>query len=126
MIWSWEDKFTDMLGQWDMRNRFGAELSGHGKGVRVKWPNRQCRELWFFVNVFMHELGHHYRNRYPSMTKRAARKHEEIIANLHSQRYFRNVFRKYGVKSDAFLKLPFRTQGEDADAKRAWLLRLLA
>ena len=126
MIWSWEDMFTDMLGQWDMRNRFGAEISRQGKGVTVKWPNRQCRELWFFVNVFMHELGHHYRNQYPSMTKRAARKHEEIIANLHSQRYFRKVFRKYGVKSDAFLKLPAKSRWEEEDAKRAWLLRLLA
>lgn len=49
----------------------------------------------------MHELGHHLRNQYPSMTKRAGQEYEELIADIHSERYFKNVFRKYGIKSDA-------------------------
>ena len=106
MIWTWEDMFTDIIRQWDMRNRWGAEISRQGDGVMVKWPDNQCRELWFFVNVFIHELGHHFRNQYPSMTKRAAKEYEEKIADLHSERYFRHVFRKYGVKSDAPPKPP--------------------
>jgi len=82
MIWTWEDSLTDIIHQLDMRYRFGAELARRGDGVTIKWPDYQRRELWFFVYILMHELGHHFRNQYHGMTKRAGQEYEELIADL--------------------------------------------
>ena len=106
MIWTWEDSLTDLFHRLEMQHRWGAEAARQGDGVIVKWSDYQRRELWFFVHVLMHEFGHHFRNQYPTMTKRAGQEYEELVADLHSRRYFRNVFRKYGIKSDAPQKSP--------------------
>ncbi len=106
MIWTWENMFTDIGRQWDMRHRWGAKIIREGDGVRIEWPDRQCRERCFFATTFIHELGHHFRNQYPGINKWASRKHEELIADLHSERYFRNIFCKYGIKFDVTPKTP--------------------
>jgi hypothetical protein len=106
MVWTWEDSLTGIFHQSDMQHRFGAEATRQGEGVTIKWSDYQRREIWFFVYILMHELGHHFRNQYPGMTKRVGPEYEEFIADIHSERYFKNVFRKYGIKSDTPQKSP--------------------
>ena len=44
--------------------------------------------------VLAHELGHHYRHQYRNRRKRAGSREEELIAGLHSSRFFRDLVRR--------------------------------
>jgi hypothetical protein len=38
----------------------GAEVTREGKRMRVAWPDEDSLRLWYFFDVFGHELGHHF------------------------------------------------------------------
>jgi hypothetical protein len=51
--------------------------------------------VWYFVDVFAHELGHHYRNQYRARRNSTrGRKHEEFVADLHSARFYDAVVKR--------------------------------
>jgi len=52
----------------------------------VIWPSKSHLTLWFWMTVFHHEVGHHYRNQYRRKRKRAYWTEEEMVATLHGGR----------------------------------------
>ena len=91
MTWNKNKKYIPyargLCRHWD------AQASENRDFVEIHWPSYESRELWFFITVLMHELGHHYRNQYKTRDKKAHYKIEELIANLHSIRFFRRKLR---------------------------------
>jgi hypothetical protein len=57
--------------------------------MRVSWPAPEVQSLWFFVEVLAHELGHHYQRQYRIRRgSDRARRHEEFVAGLHSEKFY--------------------------------------
>jgi hypothetical protein len=68
--------------------RFYADITDTETGVHVSWPVAEVQSLWFFVEVLAHELGHHYQRQYRIRRgSDRARRHEEYVAALHSDRF---------------------------------------
>jgi len=70
-----------------------AEVHEENGRTIVVWPSKSHLTLWFWMTVFHHELGHHYRNQYRHKRKRAYWTEEEMVANLHSSRLTGRLFR---------------------------------
>lgn len=51
--------------------------------------------VWFYCEVFAHELGHHFRNQYRYKRKRAEIIKEELVADLHARRFKESLFKEY-------------------------------
>ena len=84
-----------------------ADVERHEDHVWIRWPSDPLLSLWFFFEVFAHELGHHFRNQYRSKRSAFGRTvDEEIVADLHANRLkvrvitqWRNRNRAEGRKS---------------------------
>ena len=69
--------------------RFFAFVSVRGSETWVVWPNREVLAVWYFIEVFAHELGHHFRTQYRIRRgSQRGRRHEEFVADLHSARFY--------------------------------------
>lgn len=57
----------------------------------IVWNKKEDRALWFFKDVLLHELAHHYchQNRY--RRKPASIHHEELLADLHGSRIWTRI-----------------------------------
>ena len=61
----------------------------------VSWPSEAALELWFWDQVVMHELGHHFVEQYRNRNGRIrTRKAHEGLANLHVGRYLNRRFQR--------------------------------
>jgi hypothetical protein len=38
----------------------GAEVTRKGEAMQVGWPDEGSLQLWYFFDIFGHELGHHF------------------------------------------------------------------
>ena len=88
----WElpnEPFLLTRGMW----RHFVKTNKTDKGYTVEWFDPEMMGFWFYIDVFAHELGHHYRNQYRKKRKRSVCK-EEIIADLHSRRFLFDLRRK--------------------------------
>jgi len=66
---------------------YGARVD-RGSPIHVSWPTRLSLKLWFWDQVVMHELGHHFVEQYRSKNGRVrSRKAHERLADLHVGRY---------------------------------------
>ena len=74
--------------------QFFAEVEIRDNATYVSWPVPEVRMMWFYVEVLAHELGHHYRHQYRNRRKRAGSREEELIAALHSSRFYRDLVRR--------------------------------
>lgn len=68
------------------------------KLIEVRWPEEDGGyiDVWFWFRTFTHELGHHFVEQYK--TRKGAnysRRHEEIVADLHSSRLAADFFRRH-------------------------------
>jgi hypothetical protein len=85
--WTWERGVPRSLIA-GMR-RFYAQVEETPSEVHVRWPAAEVLLMWFFIEVFAHELGHHYRYQYRIRRgSGAARRHEEFIADTHTARFY--------------------------------------
>lgn len=67
--------------------QYFPQIEQKEKEVIVRWPSVEIFMLWFFLEVFAHELGHHYRNQYRSKRKKSLRMLDhELVADLHARR----------------------------------------
>jgi len=57
----------------------------------IVWDKKEDRALWFFKDVLLHELAHHYchQNRY--RRKPASIHHEELLADLYGSRIWTGI-----------------------------------
>ena len=101
MTWVWNEKQVSW-GYLSNLCGWGARTSFQNDQVTIDWLNNATREQWFFFDVLMHELGHHYRFQYKTRNKIASCKLEEFMANLHASRLFHKFprhIRHYGFES---------------------------
>lgn len=87
MCWTWRERCSDSV--LDGITRFYANVDEQESAMTVTWPAAEVLAMWFYVEVFAHELGHHYRNQY--RIRRGSgrhRRHEEYVADLHSARFY--------------------------------------
>jgi hypothetical protein len=82
--------------------KFYAEISEEDESVIVNWPDQNVMTLWYYCDVFTHELGHHFRCQYRHKNGGlGSRIHEEFVAELHAKRFTDALFRKYCEKKAA-------------------------
>jgi hypothetical protein len=91
--WIWPGGILGSRVASRMRSFF-ASLTTTPEGLEVAWPSRACVALWFYAEVLGHELGHHYRHQYRYRRRGARRGEEEIIAMIHSNRFYRRLLRR--------------------------------
>lgn len=75
--------------------RYRAQITETEAGVTVEWPVRGSLIVWFFFDVLMHELGHHFVRQYRHKNGPIrGRLYNELIADLHANRYADRRFRE--------------------------------
>lgn len=75
--------------------KFYAEISEEKDFVIVRWRDQSVMCLWYYCDVFTHELGHHYRAQYRHKNGGLGKyEHEEFVAELHAKRFTDALFRK--------------------------------
>lgn len=79
--------------------RFYPQIVDEDDSVIVRWPKPEIMSLWFYLDVFTHELGHHYRVQYRHKNGGLGRyKDEELVAELHAERFTNKLFEKARAK----------------------------
>lgn len=75
---------------------YGATVE-HGATISVRWASDAANfALWFWDQVVMHELGHHFVEQYRSKNGRVrSRKAHEALANLHVGRYLNRRWQRW-------------------------------
>jgi hypothetical protein len=101
MTWTWNES---QVSKGYITNLYiwGARDSYNNDQITIHWSKKTNREQWFFFDVFMHELGHHYRNQYKTRDKVASYKLEELFADIHANRLYRKMPRQiknYGFET---------------------------
>lgn len=72
----------------------GAEVTHDGSRMRVAWPDEDRLRLWYFFDVFGHELGHHFNNQFKHKNGRSSdRRAAERFAELNSAKLREHVTR---------------------------------
>ena len=76
--------------------KFHAQITHEEDKIHVKWPEESIMSLWFYCEVFTHELGHHFRARYWRKNGGyGSRSHEEFVAELHARRFTNALFKRH-------------------------------
>ena len=72
----------------------GAEVTREGKRMRVVWPDEERLRLWYFFDVFGHELGNHFDYQFKHKNGRSSdRRVAERFAELNSAKLREHVAR---------------------------------
>jgi hypothetical protein len=86
-------------GMRDLLIKFQATIREENGGYIVSWKNAGWMSFWFCSEVFLHELGHHFRNQYPSKNKLLKGVRANEISAVRLTRRFRRIFfRRLGQK----------------------------
>ena len=93
MSWTWKEASMDSLEIRKMRKWYAVAIE-QNQGITIQWPHESMRAMWFYIEVFAHELGHHHRNQYQGRNRRASISDEELIASLHSNRFYKRLLRR--------------------------------
>jgi len=90
----WEAKNVSD-GQRSAYLRYGAQIKEGDSGLTVEWKVKVGLILFFLIEVFFHELGHHYVHQYKCKRKPAIDiRLNEWLADLHASRLERLAFKK--------------------------------
>jgi hypothetical protein len=77
------------------KEAFKSHLEKYAEAERGKWEKAYTMGLWFYIKVFFHELGHHYRKQYRHKNKLSKEiKTEELKADNISRRLEKIVFKR--------------------------------
>lgn len=75
---------------------FRARIEDEKGQIVVKWRSDAVMSLWYQCEVFVYELGHHFRGQYRHKNGNwGLRWHEEWVADLHARRYWHSLIREY-------------------------------
>jgi hypothetical protein len=79
---------------------WGVKIFRKDNKWQVHWPSEIELCMWYFTEVFTHELGHHFAEQYKKKRgKIGSRKFRELNANLHSLRLTRDIFKRMRKRS---------------------------
>jgi hypothetical protein len=96
--------------------RFYADFKFEEEVVVVSWRDEAVMGLWFYCDVFTHELGHHFVEQYQNRNGRVqGRRFEEFVANLQARRFTEEVFARYKSKGTLANKTVQRTGASHSD-----------
>jgi hypothetical protein len=74
--------------------------------VRVAWPDQSLISLWYYSNVFTHELGHHYVEQYRHKNGEVGgRLFNEFVAEMHARRFTEQLFKRQRIATKKANKL---------------------
>lgn len=80
---------------------WGVKIFRKDNTWQVHWPSKIELCMWYFTEVFTHELGHHFSEQYKKKRgKIRSRKFRELNADLHSLRLSRDIFKRMRKRSD--------------------------
>lgn len=85
-----EWKFDRLHKSWQRHlANWGAKVVSGAHGMDVIWPDAETLGHWFWCQVFIHEVGHHFAYQYKARNRRPPRmvKANEALAELHVERY---------------------------------------
>jgi hypothetical protein len=92
--------------------KFYADFTFEENAVVVSWRDNAVMGLWFYCDVFTHELGHHFAEQYKSKNgKIEGRRFEEFTAALHARRFTDELFDTYKKRKPEANKTVERTAG---------------
>lgn len=76
--------------------KFHPKIIEEEDSLIVRWKNPKAMSLWFYLDVFTHELGHHFRMQYRHKNGALGRyKDEELVAELHARRFTDAMIKKF-------------------------------
>lgn len=79
--------------------KFYADIQFEEESVVVSWRDESVMALWFYCDVFTHELGHHFVRQYRGKNSGIrSRRHEELVAELHARRFTDELFAAFRAK----------------------------
>lgn len=82
--------------------KFHAGFRFEDDTIVVSWSEASLMSLWFYCDVFTHELGHHFVRQYRSKNRRGgSRRHEELVADLHARRFTDELLAAYTARKRA-------------------------
>ena len=74
--------------------KFYADITEEDKFIVVRWKNVEVMCLWYYCDVFTHELGHHFKMQYYHKNGGfGSYQHQEFVAELHAKRFTDAIFR---------------------------------
>ena len=91
---TWEyAEITESYGR--LVGRYGAKVSESTNGIIIKWDDSISLLMFYLMEVFFHELGHHYAHQYKNKRKTPrGREINEYLAELYKSRIRKGVFGK--------------------------------
>jgi len=90
--------------------RFYADFKFEEEAILVSWRDEAVMGLWFYCDVFTHELGHHFVEQYQNKNGRVqGRCFEEFVADLQARRFTEEVFARIKSKRTLANKTVQRT-----------------
>jgi hypothetical protein len=76
--------------------KFYADLKFEEEAVVVSWRDDTVMGLWFYCDVFAHELGHHFAEQYKTKNGKVhGRRFQEFVAELQARRFTEDLFARY-------------------------------
>src|SRR5258705_771790 len=79
--------------------KFHADFQFEEEMIVVSWRDNCVMSLWFYCDVFTHELGHHFVRQYQNKNSRIrSRTQEEHVAKLHARRFTDQLFAAHRAK----------------------------
>ena len=93
LLWVFNKDSKEPLDTFRTLARYNAEILENDEVTVVKWPDHRALATWCFMEVFCHELGHHYDRQYDTRRKRTQDvSFIESYANLQSIRIVKAWF----------------------------------
>ena len=75
--------------------KFHAEITEDEELIVVRWRNVEVMCLWYYCDVFAHELGHHFKTQYYHKNGGfGSYRDQEFVAELHAKKFTDAVFNK--------------------------------
>ncbi len=103
--WPSEDSLRRLL-------LFRPQVDFTDNGLEVAWTDLGQLAIWFFTDVVIHELAHHFDNQYGHKNRRIrGRRWQEAFAEVRANRFFSHLNsalkrRKAAAKSNAIMAKP--------------------
>lgn len=82
--------------------KFDAIIEEEGENFRISWRSPAALSLWYYCEIFTHELGHHFVEQYRAKNGRiGSARHEELVADLHARRFTDELLASDGASETA-------------------------
>jgi hypothetical protein len=99
LSWTWPGFKRSSLLLRGMR-AIGAAISVEASTVTVTWPSPERLGAWFWREILVHELSHHYRQAFRGRRGKHGSGAEEIMATVYGDRLVRDIRRQMRMQRE--------------------------